>query len=129
MKFITVLILLLNQIVFAETKLQKWLVDLEKCNGSVAFKAIGRPSALKINGKGEKAKGTLIIDGVVITGTTSFNLDSLDTGITLRNTHMKKKYLDTEKYPSAKFVFTSMTLPGSFASNKHTSSIWISKLQ
>jgi len=32
------------------------------------------------------------------------HLDSLDTGIGLRNSHMREKYLDTEKYPDADFT-------------------------
>jgi len=30
-------------------------------------------------------------------------LDSLDTGIGLRNTHMREKYLETDKFPAAEF--------------------------
>jgi len=92
---------------------QKWILDLEKSSGTVEFKAIGRPSALKINGKGDKAKGALNIEGLNLTGTASFALDSLDTGIKLRNEHMKKKYLETDKYPEAKFTFTKVILPES----------------
>lgn len=34
------------------------------------------------------------------------NLDSLDTGIGLRNSHMQNKYLETGKYPTAQFEGT-----------------------
>ncbi len=106
-KIFFLLFLVVSQLAtFAAAELnQKWLVDFDRCEGFVEFKAIGRPSALQIHGKGEKPKGKLYIDGGTFSGSSTFSLDSLDTGINLRNEHMKSKYLETGKYSEAKLTF------------------------
>lgn len=101
----------------ASSPTNKWTIDLERGTGLVSFRASGRPSAIRINGKGERAKGTLSIQGLLLNGALTFSLESLDTGIKLRNEHMKKKYLETEKYPEAKLVFSSFALPESFSAD------------
>ncbi|MBX9767414.1 MAG: YceI family protein [Bdellovibrionales bacterium] len=114
MKFLGLVFIFLVQLALgAEGPGTKWIFDLEKGSGSVKFKAIGKPSALKINGKGEKATGKLSVEGSNLSGTAIFVLESLDTGMTLRNEHMKKKYLETEKFPLAKLTFTKVTIPDS----------------
>jgi polyisoprenoid-binding protein YceI len=119
MKMLALLIIFIGQLNFAKSEpVHKWFIDLNKSSGSVEFIAIGRPSALKIKGKGEKAKGMLEIEGSNLTGTASFPLDSLDTGIKLRNEHMKKKYLETEKYPEVKFTFTKANFSENFTTEK-----------
>lgn len=94
---------------------QKWLVDLEKAtSGAVEFNAIGRPSMLKIRGKGGAPKGSLAIEGTAATGALTFDLESLDTGLKLRNEHMKQKYLETSKYGKATLTLTKLSLPENF---------------
>jgi polyisoprenoid-binding protein YceI len=85
--------------------------DLNVTGGAVSFIAIGRPSAIKIHGKGPAPEGQLHVKGKEVTGSLSFDLNSLDTGIGLRNRHMKEKYLQTDKYPAAQFTITKMMLP------------------
>lgn len=83
-----------------------WAKDLEllaqKDSGSVEFLAIGRPSAIKIRGKGTAPEGkvTLVSDkeNRIARGTLVFDMTSLDTGMDTRNEHMKEKYLETGKY-------------------------------
>lgn len=77
--------------------------------GKVLFKAVGNPSALVINGKGTGAVGTLKISGEkAIEGELTFDLKTLDSGIGLRDRHMKNKYLEVEKFPEAKFTPTQV---------------------
>ena len=64
--------------------------------GSVEFTAVG-PAGLKINGKSPAITESESGANVVVT----VPLANLDTGIGLRNDHMKKKYLETDKYPNA----------------------------
>jgi polyisoprenoid-binding protein YceI len=67
--------------------------------GDVQFIATG-PGGLKITGTTHQV--TVKDDGsnlVVIVP-----LSDLDTGIALRNKHMKEKYLETDKYPNAELV-------------------------
>lgn len=66
---------------------------------SVEFKAVG-PGGLKINGKSNVVH--VADDDKNITVTVP--LSNLDTGIGMRNTHMKEKYLEVAKYPNAVLV-------------------------
>ena len=86
-------------------------VNLDQGSGSVEFHATGRPSALKIVGKGEKPKGNFLLKGRQVTGEARFQLATLDTGIEMRTRHMKEKYLEVQKYPEARLTITKMDLP------------------
>jgi polyisoprenoid-binding protein YceI len=66
---------------------------------AVEFKATG-PAGLAINGKSNVVQ--VADDDKNITVTVPLN--TLDTGIGLRNSHMKDKYLETGKYPNAVLV-------------------------
>jgi polyisoprenoid-binding protein YceI len=87
-------------------------VDFDHATGSLAFHAVGHPSAIKINGTGACPKGTLSIgaDGK-IAGELTLDIASLDTGISMRTNHMKEKYLEVEKFPQAKLQITEIALP------------------
>jgi len=91
-----------------------WYANLDTCQGSVSFDAIGRPSMLRIHGEGGAPRGLVKVEEGKVTGTITFDLDSLDTGIKLRNRHMREKYLETAKHPKATFAFTKMVLPRGF---------------
>jgi len=98
-------------------------LNLEKGENTVEFLAVGRPGALKIHGQTVKTaavanplKGQLKIDQGAVTGTATFALDALDTGIDLRTHHMKEKYLETAKYPLATVKITKLALPTEFSS-------------
>lgn len=77
--------------------------------GSVEFLAIGKPAMLKIAGKGEGPTGTLSLDGGKFGGELRFKLSTLNTGIDLRDRHMKEKYLKVEQNPTATLKLTSIT--------------------
>ena len=59
------------------------------------------------DGKTRKVTGTLVVDpddlGDSLQVQVEVDLASLDTGISLRNKHMRENHLETEKYPSAVF--------------------------
>ncbi|MFL5815176.1 MAG: YceI family protein [Bdellovibrionia bacterium] len=82
--------------------------------GNVGFLAIGKPSAIKIRGKGSAPQGQIQISGKEVSGELTFDENSLNTGIDLRDRHMKEKYLQTDKNPTAKFKITKLTLPRDF---------------
>jgi polyisoprenoid-binding protein YceI len=90
---------------------QKWALNMEQSTGLVEFDAIGRPSALKIHGKGAAPKGSLAIEAGKASGNLTFDLESLDTGISMRNEHMKKRYLETAKYKQATLAITDLLVP------------------
>jgi hypothetical protein len=69
--------------------------------GTTIFKATAL--GLKFDGKGTGPSGTIQVEDKV-SGEVMMDLDSLDTGIGLRNTHMKDNYLETKKFPMAKLI-------------------------
>lgn len=75
---------------------------LTPSGGGVEILAIGKPSFIKIQGKGGAPKGLVDLKDGLISGEFEFDLQSLDTGISLRNEHMKDKYLEVGKHPKAK---------------------------
>ena len=79
-----------------------YTLDLDQGKGKIEFRAIGRPSGLKVVGTGEAAKGKIEMAGNKASGVAVFNLESLVTGIEMRDEHMKKRYLETGKFPEAK---------------------------
>lgn len=82
--------------------------QIKKNNGTVKFFAIGNPSAIRINGVGTAPEGNLIIDSndkaTLIKGNFEFDLTSLNTGIDMRDSHMKENYLEVAKFPNSKLV-------------------------
>ena len=92
-------------------------LDLSKATSKVEFLAIGKPSLLKIRGvakqDGEKKplEGALKVEGDSVKGEAKFEMATLETGIALRDRHMKEKYLETAKFPKGEFKFSEMKLP------------------
>jgi len=84
-------------------------VQLEPAKGKTEFLAVGRPSAIKINGKGKGPAGDLKIkkEGAdyIMNGEAAMDLTSLETGIGMRDRHMKETYLETEKFKEARLIF------------------------
>lgn len=76
-------------------------VELRNNAGSIEFFATGWPSALRIHGKGAGPDGTLTVTDTTVTGSIGVDLGSLETGIGLRDRHMKEQYLHIERYPRA----------------------------
>jgi polyisoprenoid-binding protein YceI len=74
---------------------------------SVEFLAVGRPSMIKIKGTGAKPSGTFITDsssGSEI----KVDLNQFTTGMSLRDRHMKEKYLETAK-PGNQFAILKIS--------------------
>lgn len=86
-------------------------IDVAADQGKVQFHAVGRPSMIKINGEGKGPNGKLSVDGNKITGDLTVDLKTLSSGIDMRDEHMKDKYLEVGKYPTATLHLTQVTLP------------------
>lgn len=84
-------------------------LDLKE--GGMEFVAIGRPAMIRIKGEGPKPEGNLSISDGNVSGKLLLALDKLKTGIDLRDTHMKDKYLETKKYPQAELTITKCQMP------------------
>lgn len=74
--------------------------------GEIKFIAVGKPGFLKIKGesKGVAPQGSLKLESNLSNGEFVFDLNSLNTGIDLRDEHMKDKYLEVKKFPQAKLI-------------------------
>jgi len=70
-------------------------------DNSASWTATGNPGFLRINGKGGWVEGKASDNAGMLSGEFSVGLDSFDTGMDLRNEHMRDKYLETKKYPKA----------------------------
>ncbi len=99
-----------------DTPAAKWKFHVSSGSGQVTFTAIGKPSMLKIRGKGPLPTGELSVEGGQVSGALSFELSALDTGIATRDRHLKENYLEVEKFPKARFLFTEMKAPDGLGS-------------
>lgn len=70
-------------------------------SGKLEFLAIGKPSMIRIKGEGPAPQGTVSIKDKKATGEFKIALQSLTTGIDMRDSHMKEKYLEVQKNPDA----------------------------
>jgi polyisoprenoid-binding protein YceI len=77
---------------------------LDPTSVQVDFEAVGNPSALKIHGKCSQLKADLRTESNRVSGSVVFPLDCLETGIELRDRHMKEKYLETARFPESRLV-------------------------
>jgi polyisoprenoid-binding protein YceI len=84
--------------------------NIQVNKGHVEFLAIGKPSAIKIRGKGDALQSQLAVKEKKLSGHLVFDLSSLDTGIDMRNNHMKEKYLETGKYKNAEMDLVPVDL-------------------
>lgn len=73
------------------------------------------PDALEsIDGTTDRVLGTILADpnnAAASSVEVSIDLASLDTGIALRNRHMRERYVETGKYPTATFKSVSVSTP------------------
>ena len=108
MKKILTLILLTSLSFNAKATIE---LVLSSEKGKVEFLAKGWPALLKINGKGEGATGKVVIKDNKASGELKLNLSSFETGISLRDTHMKDNYLEVAKFPVATLTLKKIELP------------------
>lgn len=85
-------------------------VNVQTTKSAVEFLAIGKPSAIKIRGKGQALKSQIQWKEKQLSGSFVFDLDSLDTGIELRTAHMKEKYLEIGKFKNAELILKPLLL-------------------
>ena len=95
--------------------------EMKKNNGVVKFFALGNPSAIRIDGVGTGPEGRLEVVAdekqSKIAGQFVFEVVSLNSGIDMRDTHMKEKYLEVEKFPTAKFTLETINMDGNILKN------------
>jgi polyisoprenoid-binding protein YceI len=94
-------------------------------DGKIEFFAIGKPSMLKIHGASDADQGKIQIatdasGAHSLTGAFAVKLDSFDTGMDMRNKHMKEKTFQIDKYPDAKFTLENVSIPKDSTDKKIT---------
>ncbi len=85
-------------------------------NGRVEFEAVGRPSMIKIKGQSEAVESRFTVDKNVLNGEAKIKIDTFKTGIDLRDSHMKEKYLETAKFPETVLKIEGLKLPDTWSS-------------
>lgn len=105
-KLILLFTLLLSASVVANVKIIK---------SNIEFSAKGRPAFIKANGSAPLVDSNLIIKDLKLKGSVTVDISKLDSGIELRDEHLKEKYLHTNKFPQAVLIFDeqSVSLDGS----------------
>ena len=81
-------------------------------NVEVVFEAVGKPSFIKIKGEANKLTHSEVKVGEHRSDVFEFDLNELNTGIDMRDEHMKEKYLNVKEFPKA-----TLTLPFTDKSN------------
>ncbi|MDR9388517.1 MAG: YceI family protein [Balneolaceae bacterium] len=82
---------------------QQWITT----QGEAKF--ISRAPLLEFEGVSEKLQGLLDLDENLVDF--YIDLETLDTGIELRDKHMRDSYLETASYPFAEFTGTFLRMP------------------
>lgn len=104
MKFsaVTALLLLSSSVVFGE--------DFSVKNCKINFETTGQPVLVKILGKADgECTGNLKIEGgKVVSSEFKLDLNKIDTGIPLRNRHLRENYLKTQDFPNAVLKITKI---------------------
>lgn len=85
--------------------------NLESATGKTVFRAVGRPSLLRVKGTAHAPKGRAFLEKDSLSGIFVIELKDFDTGISLRNTHMREKYLEVSKFPQAILEIRDLLLP------------------
>lgn len=87
-------------------------LKVDSAESSFQFKAIGKPSFIKITGGSKGLSGSISFDesGETASGKVLLELGNIKTGIELRDDHLRENYLEVEKYPQAKLLFSKVPI-------------------
>lgn len=86
------------------------LAETLTVSGKSEFIATGKPGFIKIDGLGTGLTGSFKVVGSMVSGQARFPLNTLDTGVGLRDRHLKEEYLEVQKYPDAQLTFNQVKL-------------------
>jgi polyisoprenoid-binding protein YceI len=106
--------------IFADSNSESWLVDLSTCEHQVEFELRGFPDVISVFGSVKKKqesilKGQLEIANGSLSGAVEIGLETTETGIAKQDLLMKKNYLETDKWKTARFTVSKVTIPGTFS--------------
>lgn len=112
---ITCLIILQSTPLLAKT--EQIVVDTK--NSTVEFMAIGSPSAIKIKGEKAKVDGVVQIENNKLQAILKVDLTIFETGMEMRDEHMKENYLQTDKAENkfAQLEIQNLNIPAEYWKN------------
>lgn len=89
-------------------------LTLNADEGKTEFLAIGRPAAIQIQGVGAGPTGDLSVSRAdsdwLLNGEVNVDLSSLTTDLSMRDRHMREKYLEVDKFKHARISFKDAKL-------------------
>ena len=94
------------------------VANIKLLESDIKFSATGKPSFIKANGSVPLVEINLSLAKNEISGTAKVDLSKLDSGIELRDEHLKEKYLHIKKYPNATIFIDKQKILFSGESNK-----------
>lgn len=87
-------------------------------SSDISFVAKGKPSFIKAKGNVLLKEADIKLNGNNVVGSFIVDLTTLDSGIELRDDHVKNKYIDVKKFPLAKITFNESDLQVDSSSKK-----------
>lgn len=117
LKLITVsLILFQSTLLWAQAD----KIEVDTKNSSVEFLAIGSPSAIKIKGEKAKVDGTVKVENNKLQANLKVDLSSFETGMEMRDEHMKENYLQIDKAENkyAELIIQNLNIPAEYWKNE-----------
>ena len=100
---LTLTLIYFSQLAVANTP-PNFKLNLTQSKSKISFLAVGKPAIIKIRGKcntDHPVAGDFEIKGSNISGKATLKMKHLETGIGLRDRHMKETYLEIKKFPDA----------------------------
>jgi polyisoprenoid-binding protein YceI len=99
---------------FSFTTIASINLESTKQPGEIIFLAVGKPAMIKIKGIAHAPITKVKITNNKMSVESNLALDDLDTGIGLRDEHMKEEYLEVKKFPTALLKIEKIILPLGF---------------
>ncbi|MBC7538987.1 MAG: YceI family protein [Bacteriovorax sp.] len=112
--------LCLSTVLFSITTFATINLENAKQSGEINFLAIGKPAMIRIKGKAPAPVTKAIIENNKMSVESNLVLKDLDTGIGLRDEHMKDNFLQVKEYPTALLKIENITLPDGFETKPTT---------
>ncbi|WP_185903023.1 YceI family protein [Bacteriovorax stolpii] len=97
MKYSKSIIIFLSILQSTVLSAQAEKIAVDSKNSAVEFLAIGSPSAIKIKGEKAKVDGVVQIENNKLQAILKVDLNTFETGMEMRDEHMKENYLQTDK--------------------------------
>ena len=104
-------LLCLSTLLFSITTMASINLESSKQSGEINFLAIGKPAMIKIKGVAHAPMTTAKINNNQMSVESILVLNDLNTGIGLRDEHMKDEFLQVKKFPNAVLKISNIILP------------------